>query len=97
MNSKYVKRFIKAMAIQIAIIILFSLIYYSIINDFKSLVTTGAIEFIDCLLLSSATQSGIGITNILPQTQLSKSLTVIQQIISIMAALYIVFAFNMDP
>lgn len=95
MQSKNANRFIKAIIIQFSLIFLFSLIYYSIINDFKSVIDHPVIEYRDCLLLSTTIQGCIGITNILPQTQLSKSLTITQQILSIMSSLYIVFTFTL--
>ena len=94
MNPKYVNRFIKAIAIQLTLLILFSLVYYSIINDFKPVLTDGVMEYKDCLLLSSTIQAGIGVTNILPQTNLSTFCTITQQILSIVSAFYIVFTFT---
>jgi len=95
MNSKYVIRFIKAIAIQLVFIIVFSLIYYSIINDFKSVLDNHVIGYKDCVLISSTIQAGVGITNMLPLTQRSIALNVTQQVLSIMTSLYIVFTFTM--
>ena len=95
MNSKYLNRFIKDIAIQAAIIISFSFIYYSIMNDFKPVIPDGIIGYKDCLLLSTTIQGTIGITTILPQTFRSTLITTVQQIISIMTALYIVFTLTM--
>jgi len=97
MNSKYVNRFIKAIVIQISFIIVFSFIYYSIINDFKSVIDHHVIGYKDCVLISSTIQAGVGITNMLPLTQRSVAITVTQQILAIMASLYIVFTFTIEP
>lgn len=96
MNPKYVTRFIQAIVIQFSLIFLFSLIYYSIINDFKSVITTKEKEYVDCLLLSSTIQAGIGISNILPQTSISIFATILQQLMTIISALFIVFTFTIN-
>jgi len=95
MNPKYVNRFIQAIAIQFSLIFLFSLIYYSIINDFKPVITTKEIEYLDCLLLSTTVQACIGVTNILPQTPISICTTILQQMTSIITSLFIVFTFTL--
>ena len=97
MNPKYVNRFIRAIIIQFSIILLFSVIYYNIIHDFKSVIDPKKMDYMDCLLLSCTIQAGIGISTILPQTPTSISATILQQLLSITTSLYIVFTFTIIP
>jgi hypothetical protein len=95
MHPKHVSRFITAIAIQFMLIILFSLIYYGMINDFKSSIDRQVMEYIDCLSLSTTIQAGIGFSDIMPQTSLAIFCTMIQQMLTIIVSLYIVFTFTL--
>lgn len=95
MHPKHVNRFIKAIVIQFTLIFLFSIIYYSIIKDFKSSIDRQVMEYIDCLSLSATIQAGIGFSDIMPQTSVAIFYTMIQQMLTIIVSLYIVFTFTL--
>ena len=95
MHPKHVNRFVVAIAIQFYLIILFSLIYYSIINEFKSSIGREVMEYIDCLSLSTTIQAGIGFSDVIPKTNVALFFTMIQQMLTIVMSLYIVFTFTL--
>ena len=95
MHPKHINRFIKAIAIQFSLIFLFSFIYYSIIKDFKSSIDRQVMEYIDCLSLSATIQAGIGFSDIMPLTNVAIFYTMIQQMLTIIVTLYIVFTFTL--
>lgn len=74
-------RLIRTFVLNISFIFIFAIIYLHISNDF--VLTNGKnqeINFIDCLLTSTSIQAGVGITNIMPLTNLSKLMMIIHQI-----------------
>jgi hypothetical protein len=95
MKAKYDTPFLDVIFIQFSLILLFSLIYYSLLDDFTSSVKIHALDYLDCLSLSTTIQAGIGLTNMQPQTDISILLTTLHQIVMILSSIYIVFAFTM--
>jgi hypothetical protein len=86
MKLLYLKidRLIMTFILNISIIFIFAIIYLNISNDF--FLTYGKnrnIDFIDCLLTSTSIQAGVGISNLMPLTTLSKVTMTIHQIIMI--------------
>ena len=96
MNTKYDSPFLHVVSIQLLLILLFSLLYYGILTQFKSSIDDHTLDYIDCVSLSTTIQAGIGLTDMLPQTHLSILFTTIHQIVVILSAVYIVFTFTMD-
>lgn len=95
MKTKYDASFLDVLFIQLSCILLFSLIYYSILPHFTSSIKPYSLDYMDCVSLSTTIQAGIGLTPMQPQTHLSILLTTIQQIIVIVSSVYIVFTFTM--
>lgn len=96
MKTKYDSPFLHVVVIQLLLVLLFSLLYYSMLTQFKSSIDGHTLDYIDCVSLSTTIQAGIGLTNVQPQSQLSILLTTIQQMVAIISAAYIVFTFTMD-
>ena len=95
MKTKYDGPFLDVILIQLSFILVFSLIYYSLLDHFTSSVKTHALDYLDCISLSTTIQAGIGLTNMLPQSDISILITTLQQIVVIISAIYIVFTFTM--
>jgi len=81
------KKFVRLLStfiINIVLIIVFAIIYLNISSEFIS--TYGEkhnITFLDCLMTSTTVQAGVGITNIMPITIVSKIALIIHQILMI--------------
>ena len=96
MKSKYKSSFLDVIFIQFSFIVLFSLIYYIALEQFTSNIPNYALDYLDCVSLSTTIQAGIGLTNMHPQTHISILLTTAQQIVVIITAIFIVFNFTMS-
>jgi hypothetical protein len=96
MKTKYDGPFLDVILIQFSFILLFSLIYYSLLEHFTSSVKVHTLDYLDCLSLSTTIQAGIGLTNMQPKTDISIMLTTLHQIIMIISSIYIVFTFTVD-
>ena len=96
MKTKFDGPFLHVVAIQLSFIFLFSLLYYSILPQFKSNIDGHILNYLDCVSLSTTIQAGIGLTDLQPQTDISVLLTTIHQIVVILSAVYIVFTFTID-
>lgn len=96
MKSKYNSSFLEVIFIQLSFILLFSLIYYSILEQFTTNITNYELDYLDCISLSTTIQAGIGLTSMQPQTHISILLTTAQQIVVIITAIFIVFNFTMS-
>ena len=96
MKLKYTSPFLHVVSIQVCLIFLFSLIYYSILTHFKSSIDRHNPDYVDCVSLSTTIQAGIGLTDLLPNTRASVLLTTLQQFSVIISSIYIVFTFTMD-
>ena len=86
MNLFYKKahRLFRTFILNIILITIFAVIYLYISSDF--ILTYGRghkINFVDCLLTSTSIQAGVGITNLMPLTNLSKMAMIIHQILMI--------------
>jgi hypothetical protein len=96
MKTKYDSPFLHVVSIQLVFILLFSLLYYSILHQFTSNIKHHQLDYLDCVSLSTTIQAGIGLTDMQPQSHLSIMFTTIHQIVVILSAVYIVFTFTMD-
>ena len=96
MKTKYDGPFLHVLAIQFAFIFVFSLVYYSILPQFKSNIDGHTLDYLDCVSLSTTIQAGIGLTDLQPNTHISILLTTIHQMVVILSAVYIVFTFTID-
>jgi hypothetical protein len=95
MKPKYIGPFLHVLFIQMGFILLFSLIYYSILPQFTASAKIDALDYLDCVSLSTTIQAGIGLTAMQPHTHTSILITTIQQVIVILSSIYIVFSFTM--
>ena len=95
MKSKYNSSFFDVILIQFSLILVFSLIYYSLLAHFTSSVKIDKLDYIDCLSLSTTIQAGIGLTSMHPQTHITILVTTLHQMVMILSSIYIVFNFTM--
>ena len=95
MKTKYDGPFLHVVAIQFAFIFIFSLVYYSILPQFKSNIDGHILDYLDCVSLSTTIQAGIGLTAMQPHTHTSILITTMHQVVVIMSSIYIVFTFTM--
>lgn len=96
MKTKYDDPFLHVVFIQVSLILLFSLIYYSTLPQFSSSIKPHDLDYLDCISLSTTIQAGIGLTTMQPQTRISTLLTTIHQFVVIISSIYIVFTFTMN-
>jgi hypothetical protein len=77
-------------------ILIFSFIYYSYKSDFEYLTSKkdGKIKYLDLLLLSTTVQAGVGISGISPNTDITKYVMIIQQIIMIATHIFTIYFFT---
>ena len=71
-------------------IIFFSMIYIYLKNEFINN-TKNEIKLIDIILFTTTVQSGVGITNLLPNSFNSKLVTIIQQVTMICSYVFILY------
>ena len=95
MEAKYDSPFLHVVFIQLSLIFIFSVIYYNILNQFKSSIDHHEPDYLDCVSLSTTIQAGIGLSDMLPNTHISILLTTLQQFSVIISSIYIVFTFTM--
>ena len=95
MKPKYIGPFLHVLFIQLSFILLFSIIYYSILPQFIPSAKSYTLDYLDCISLSTTIQAGIGLTAMQPNTHTSILITTMQQVIVIMSSIYIVFTFTM--
>ena len=96
MKTKYDSPFLHVVSIQLLLIFVFSLVYYSILTHFKSSIERHNPDYLDCVSLSTTIQAGIGLSDLLPNTRVSIMLTTLQQFSVIISSIYIVFTFTMN-
>ena len=81
-------------------IFIFALLYSNFENEFYSLYNNNNKNkkdktFLDFFLFSTTIQAGVGISELLPLTSLTKMLMIIQQIIMIMTHLFTIYIFTL--
>ena len=81
---KKIHRLLRTFFLNIIFVITFAIIYSNMSSEF---VLTNRenqdINFIDCLLTSTSIQAGVGITNIMPISNVSKIAMIIHQLLMI--------------
>ena len=97
MKSKYEIRFIDIVLIQLCLILSFSAIYYSILDHFQSTIDGSNLGYIDCIFLSTSVQAGTGIYSMQSKTPVGKLIIIIQEMVLIISAAYIIFTFTINP
>ena len=71
-------------------IIFFSMIYIYLKNEFINN-ANNEIKLIDIIMFSTTVQSGVGLTNLLPNSFNSKLVTIIQQVTMICSYVFILY------
>ena len=74
-------------------IIIFSVIYFYSSHEFHCV--SGEKTFMDCLLLSTTIQAGVGISDLYPTSIYSKLFVILQQIILILTHLITLYIFTL--
>jgi len=97
MKAKYEIRFIDIILIQLSIILCFSWIYYSMLDNFEPNVDGTKLSYIDSLFLSTSIQAGVGLSNMQAKTATAKCIIILQQMTWIVSATYILFTFTLIP
>lgn len=88
------KILIRTLVFHFVCIVMFSLLY---LNTTDGFVTTDnkVIEYVDCLLFSTTIQAGVGITNIVANSQIGKYLMILQQITLISTHAFTLYIFTL--
>lgn len=85
--------FIKTVLFHLICIVLFTFIYFHIGKHFV-LLDNSEFSLVDCILLSSTIQSGVGVSGLVPVTNVSKMVITLQQIILIMTYVFTIYIFT---
>ena len=96
MKEKYDIRFLDIILIQLSLILCFSWIYYSMLDHFQSTTDSNNLGYIDCIFLSTSIQAGTGIYSMQSKTPIGKLIIIIQQMVLIISATYIIFTFTIN-
>ncbi len=76
-------------------ILIFGIIYYNIHYQFEHKGEQDRETFLDYILLSTTIQAGVGISDIYPNTNLSKFVLIFQQLIMIMTHVFTLYFINL--
>ena len=88
------KLVIRTVFFHLCCIVLFTGIYYYLRGEL-SIPNATEVNAMDCALLSVTIQSSVGITNIVPLTNLSKIVMSIQQLVLITTYVFTVYIFSL--
>jgi hypothetical protein len=84
------KIFIRTLVFHFVCIIMFSLLYLNVMNDDDN----REIKYIDCLMLSTAVQSGVGLSNTSVSNSMSKMILMLQQLVLISTHVFTIYIFT---
>jgi len=84
------KIFIRTLVFHFVCIIMFSLLYLNVMIDDDN----REIKYIDCLMLSTTIQSGVGLTNISLSNSLGKMILILQQLVLISTHVFTIYIFT---
>ena len=76
-------------------IFIFGIIYYNIQYQFQHKDEQRRKSILDYILLSTTIQAGVGFSHIYPNTNTSKSIMILQQILMIMTHVFTLYFFNL--
>ena len=88
------KLVIRTVFFHLCCIVLFTGIYYYLRSDF-TIPGANDVTVMDCTLLSTTIQAGVGISNVAPLTNVSKIVMSIQQLILIATYVFTVYIFSL--
>ena len=76
-------------------ILIFGIIYYNIQYQFQYNGEEERKSLLDYILLSTTIQAGVGFSHIYPNTNISKGIMILQQIMMIMTHVFTLYFFNL--
>jgi len=88
------KIFIRTVCFHFICILFFSLLYFFLKNNFQKHINQ-EFTLLDYFLLSTTIQAGVGISNMYPNTDIGKTLMIIQQLIKITTHVFTVYIFTL--
>lgn len=92
------KLVIRTVLFHILCIIVFAIVYYNLSTEFHSIDPSHNKKFnnfLDCILLSTTIQAGVGISDLYPLTYFSKIALIIQQIFLILTHVITIYIFTL--
>ena len=87
------KILIRTLVFHFVCILMFSLLYLNIASDMASK-DSSQVNFLDCLLLSTTIQAGVGFTNLSVNSSLGKLIMMLQQLILISTHAFTLYIFT---
>lgn len=94
------KLVIRTLCFQVFCVALFTLVYIVYKNDFVrdpsyTRNKTTVPELLDCFFLAVTVQAGVGYSDLIPNTNISKTILIIQQFIMISANVFTLYIFTL--
>jgi hypothetical protein len=86
---------IRTVCFHLLCILIFGIIYYNIQYQFQYNGKEERKSLLDYILLSTTIQAGVGFSHIYPNTNISKSIMILQQIMMIMTHVFTLYFFNL--
>lgn len=87
------KILIRTLVFHFVCILMFSLLYLNISGDMAS-EDSSPVNFLDCLLLSTTIQAGVGFTNLSVSSSLGKLIMMLQQLLLISTHAFTLYIFT---
>ena len=87
------KILIRTLVFHFVCILMFSLLYLNIASDMASK-DSSQVNFLDCLLLSTTIQAGVGFTNLSVNSSLGKLIMMLQQMLLISTHAFTLYIFT---
>jgi hypothetical protein len=84
---------IRTVCFHLLCILIFGIIYYNIQYQFQYNGKEERKSLLDYILLSTTIQAGVGFSHIYPNTNISKSIMILQQIMMIMTHVFTLYFF----
>lgn len=92
--SNIMKILIRTLIFHFVCIFMFSLLYLNIANEMSSQ-DGSQIHFLDCLLLSTTIQAGVGFTNLSINSSIGKLIMMLQQLLLISTHAFTLYIFTL--
>jgi hypothetical protein len=87
------KILIRTLIFHFVCILMFSLLYLNIVNDMTNK-DNSKINYLDCLLLSTTIQAGVGFTDLTINSSIGKFITMLQQLLLISTHAFTLYIFT---
>ena len=87
------KILIRTLVFHFVCILMFSLLYLNISGDMAS-EDSSPVKFLDCLLLSTTIQAGVGFTNLSVNSSLGKLIMMLQQLLLVSTHAFTLYIFT---